>query len=544
MEKLFTSLATTLFILISLNSNAQDNNTSSVWVTVKETAAVPYLENGKLMSVDPKMQQLIEEFFILSVEKAVPASRNEALQKVYEFKCNCNADALMQVMNRNTIMENAQQGPQYELLSSTDPDDYLLNFNEDYALDLINADEAWSFTTGDTNIVLGVSDGSFLGYHEDLTNKYVSMINSQGISMNYYYHGTAVATGVSGATDNGIGKSAVGYDCKLALNTLGYNQMLQLAYGGSRVVNASWSSGCWYNSYFQDVIDEINDLGVIVVAAAGNGSTCGGPENIVYPASLEGVISVTSVGPSDNHERTPGDPGTTHQHNHAVDLCAPGYDVALTVAPGWYLTGNGTSFAAPYVTGTIGLMLSLRPCLTQDEVLQILQQTAVDVYAVNYSDYYGLLGAGRLDAGAALEFVSNMTPCSELPTTPTVVGSGVGVITANNGFAPMQPFESSALVYEDAMQAVRTGMTMETSELTTFQAMAYPNPTNTSTVIQWNQEIEAGLQIIDATGAMIHNDIVNQARLSKEIHLEQEGMYLVRIVKDGQLLWSEKIIKL
>lgn len=544
MEKLFTSLTATLLILISFNNNAQDDNTSSIWVTVKETAAVPYLENGKLMSAEPELQQLIEEFSIVSVEKALPASRNELLQKVYEFRCDGNADALIEELNRNKMLENAEPGPQYEFLSSTNPDDYLLNFNEDYALDLIKADDAWSYTTGDTNIILGISDGSFLGYHEDLTNKYVSMINSQGIPMYYYYHGTAVATTAAGTTNNGIGKSAIGYDCNLSLNTMGYNQMLQLAYGGSRVVNASWTSGCWYSSYYQMVIDEINDLGVIIVASAGNGGTCGGPDNLVYPASLEGVISVTSVGPADNHERVPGDPGSTHQHNHMVDLCAPGYDVALTVAPNWYLTGNGTSFAAPYVTGTIGLMLSLRPCLTQEEVLQILQQTAVDVYAVNYSDYYGLLGAGRLDAGAALEYVSNMTPCEELPSTPTVVNPGVGVLSLNNGAAPMQPFESGELSYEDAMQAVRHASTMEESVKATFEANAYPNPTNASTFIQWNQEINAEMQVIDATGATVYNETINQSRLSKEIRLEQTGMYLVRLVQNGELLWSEKVIKL
>ncbi len=543
MEKLFTSLTAALIVLTSFNMNAQDNNTSSIWVTVKKSEAVPYLENGKLVSADPVMQQLIEKYSIVKAEKALPASRQNSLQKVYEISCDCNADALMYAMNKSNEFANAERAPEYELLSATDPDDYLLNFNEDYALDLINAEEAWSYTTGDTNIVLGVSDGSFLGYHEDLSNKYVSMNNSQGIPMNYYYHGTAVATGVAGATDNGIGKSAIGYDCKLALNTMGYNQMLQLAYSGVRVVNASWSSGCWYSSYYQSVVDEINSLGVIIVAAAGNGSTCGGPDNIVYPASLEGVISVTSVGPSDNHERTPGDPGTTHQHNHAVDLCAPGYDVALTVAPGWYLTGNGTSFAAPYVTGTIGLMLSMRPCLTQDEVLQILQQTAVDVYAVNYSDYQGLLGAGRLDAGAALEYVSNMTPCEELPTTPTVVGTGVGVLSVNNGVAPLQPHESENFAYTNSEQVERTSGVTET-QLPAFEAVAYPNPTNESTSVEWNQGIEAEMQIIDATGALIGTNVISKARRTKEIRLEKPGIYLVRFVQDGELLWSEKVIRL
>jgi subtilisin family serine protease len=546
MEKLFTTLTAIISFLISFNMNAQDSNNSSIWVTVQETASVPYLENGKLVSADPIMQELIEEFSIVKVEQALSASRTALLQKVYEFTCDCNIDALMQTMNDSEAFANAEQAPQYELLS-TNPDDYLLNFNEDYALDLINADEAWSYTTGDTGIVLGVSDGSFLGYHEDLTDQYVSMNNSQGVPMYYYYHGTAVATGVAGTTNNGIGKSAIGYDCKLALNTMGYNQMLQLAYSGVRVVNASWSSGCWYSSYYQMVIDEINNLGVIVVAAAGNGSTCGGPESLVYPASLDGVISVTSIGPNDNHERLPGNPGSTHQHNAAVDLCAPGYDVALTVAPGWYLTGNGTSFAAPYVSGTIGLMLSLRPCLTQDEVLNILQQTADDVYAVNHSDYYGVLGAGRLNAGAALEYISNMVPCEELPTTPTVVGAGVGFMSVNNNVAPMQPFASSELSYEDAAHAVRSAMTEEeTPRLSQneFEAMAYPNPTNEATLVQWNQEIDAEMQVIDATGAVIQNDVISSTRLTKEIQLEQKGMYLVRFVKDGQLLWSEKVIKL
>ncbi|MCR9173850.1 MAG: S8 family serine peptidase [bacterium] len=544
MESLFTTLITASLVLLSTTSNAQDNSTSSVWVTVKETAVVPYLENGKLMSAEPKMQQLIEEFSIISVEQALPASKQETLQKVYEFTCDCNVDALTQAMNRSEILQGAERAPEYELLSSTNPDDYTLNFNQDYALDLIHAEDAWGYTTGDTNTILGVSDGSFLGYHEDLANKYVSMTNSSGIPMYYYYHGTAVATAVAGRTNNGIGKSAIGYDCKLALNTMGYNQLLQLAYGGSRVINASWSSGCWYSAYYQMVIDEINDLGAIVVAAAGNGSTCGGADHFVYPASLDGVISVTSVGPQDNHERTIGDPNTTHQHNSKVDICAPGYDVALTVAPGWYLTGNGTSFAAPYVSGTIGLMLSMRPCLTYDEVLYILQETSADVYAVNYSDYYGLLGAGRLDAGAAIEYVANMIPCEELPTTPTTVGSGVGILSLNNGVAPMQPFESGELSYADAEQAVRHAATTEDVQLAPFEAMAYPNPTNQSTFVQWNQEIEAEMQVIDATGAIIQNETISHTRLSKEIELEQKGMYLVRLVKDGQLLWSEKVVKL
>jgi len=175
----------------------------------------------------------------------------------------------------------------------------------------------------------------------------------------------------------------------------------EASYSGARVVNMSWSSGCYFNAYAQSVIDEAYANGTILVASAGNGGTCGGASNLVYPASYDHVIAVSSVGPLDNHERFYGDANSTHQHNITVDICAPGYDVALSTAPGVYVTGNGTSFASPYVSGTIALMLSVNPCLTPDQVEYLLKRTAVNIDAMNPS-YVGLLGAGRLDASAAV----------------------------------------------------------------------------------------------------------------------------------------------
>jgi subtilisin family serine protease len=170
----------------------------------------------------------------------------------------------------------------------------------------------------------------------------------------------------------------------------------------------SWTSGCTYNSYAQTVIDEIYNNGTFIVAAAGNGTTCGGANNLVYPAAYNHVFAVTSVGSSDNIERTIGNPNTRHQTNSSVDICAPGHNVPLTAAPGWYLYNSGTSFAAPYVTGTIGLMVATNPNLTNSEIDSILRLTAINIDVINPA-YVGKIGAGRLNSADAVRIAYEMT---------------------------------------------------------------------------------------------------------------------------------------
>jgi subtilisin family serine protease len=81
--------------------------------------------------------------------------------------------------------------------------------------------------------------------------------------------------------------------------------------------------------------------------------------------------------------------------------------VAISAGPGWYLTNNGTSFAAPYVTGTVALMVAANPCISNEEIESALRETAVNIDALNPS-YAGQLGAGRLNAGLAVERAYNL----------------------------------------------------------------------------------------------------------------------------------------
>lgn len=379
--------------------------------------------------------QLTEDFNIHHTRAPLPSSRKTELQQVIEITCSCNPHELLQAITTSGLpFIKPEIGPDYQLMST--PNDYHTQFSSDYALDLINAQQAWDITHGDTSIVIAITDANYHIGHEELVGK-VNQVSDNFSSD--YVHGTAVAITAAGATNNGLGKSAIGYNSHLQLRVLDYNEILNATYSGARVINASWASGCDYADYPQSVIDEAYTNGSVIVAAAGNGSaTCAGPGTMVYPASLNHVISVTSVGPYDNHERFIGNPGSTHQHNTMVDLSAPGYDVALSTAPGTYTTGNGTSFAAPYVSGLCALMLAVNPCLTPDEVEYILKATAVNIDAQN-PNYVGLIGTGRINAQAAVQMASTFNTFSmsaQNTVNCSALTQGVNLNLTQGGTAP------------------------------------------------------------------------------------------------------------
>ena len=386
----------TLFLISIVHSQ-------SIWFSLDSTSSIPKMDKqGIWTSSDAVLAAALNQNNVLSIEQALSNSKNPDLKKVVEIKCNnCDFNQLTSDLNRSSSISGIEPGPNYQTLF--EPNDYNLEFSDDYALDLIHAQDAWDISTGNSEVVLAISDQNFHSDHEELLDKWVYYNSNNTLDRS---HGTAVAITAAGNTDNNVGKSSIGFNCNLALYRMNYNELLEASYAGYRVINASWSSSCSYNKYAHEAMIEIVENGSIIVASAGNGGTCGGASNLVYPAAFDEVFSVTSVGPNDNHERTIGDSTSTHQHNSKVDLSAPGYDLALSSAPGFYTTSSGSSFAAPYVTGTIGLMLSQTPCLTVFEIERILKSTADSIDQLN-PNYTGLIGAGRLNAGRALEKLVN-----------------------------------------------------------------------------------------------------------------------------------------
>jgi subtilisin family serine protease len=170
--------------------------------------------------------------------------------------------------------------------------------------------------------------------------------------------------------------------------------------------------------------------GAVLVAAVGNGDeapTTPWPY-ASYPAALPHVIGVSALG------RNGAVPPFSNRDRIYNDLAAPGQDIlstfptALTALrptcpeQGYSSCGTedyrhpeGTSFAAPQVTGAAALLISLDPQLRPDQVSAILEHSADDVNAASGCHGCPLLrdsltGWGRLDVARAIAALQGPLP--------------------------------------------------------------------------------------------------------------------------------------
>ena len=421
--------------LIGISSFTTEAQSARVWARISDQQSTPrVLENGTIGSTNPSFANALNQIGVSEVHQALSNSKNEKLQTVYEFNCACEVSTLENTLrNFPGVIAEIERAPEYKTLYV--PNDYNAVFSTNYALDLIKAPQAWNQTQSNAGIIVGISDENLNPYHEELAGKITYYDHHNTLPAE---HGTAVAIIAAGKTDNQVGVSSIGFNSSIAFYEMDFNQLLLATYAGIDVINVSWFSGCSFSQFEQDVIDEVYANGTFIVAAAGNGTTCGDPSALAYPASYNHVFSVTSIGEHDNHEENIGDPHTTHQHNSRVDLAAPGYKVNISDSPVNYSTASGTSYAAPFVTGTVALMLSVNPCIDNDEIEQILKASSVNIDALNPA-YAGSIGVGRLNANAAVSMAiatqGNMDVVAIVNNACTE-GNGSVTISPSNGQEP------------------------------------------------------------------------------------------------------------
>lgn len=303
----------------------------------------------------------------------------------------------------------------YRRTASAVPNDPGYVYNDQEYLKTIRMPEAWDRTKGSTSQVIAVVDTGVNGSHEDLYgrvlggyNALTNTLTAANASTDDDGHGTMTAGIAAANTNNGLGTAGVAWaggrvmPVKV-LDANGEGWDSDIAEGitwaadhGAKVVNLSLG-GPAANPVLQQAVQYATGKGAVVVAAAGND----GDATPQYPAAYPEVIA---VGATDKTGRLT-DFSTTGDW---VDVAAPGFDI-VSPGPGQdYYVGDGTSFAAPMVSGVASLVRSLYPTLTPAQVIDRIRVTARDAGPRGIDPFYG---HGVLDAAYAV----GGTPSADLP---------------------------------------------------------------------------------------------------------------------------------
>lgn len=279
-------------------------------------------------------------------------------------------------------------------------------FGSQWAMNKIQAPQAWDLTHGSENINIAIVDTGVDSTHPDLANKIKAKINftTSPNAEDNYGHGTHVAGIAAAASNNTIGVAGLGYDSSiynvkvLGDNGFGYNSwvaqgIIWATDHGAQVINLSLGDTA-DSGVMEDAVNYAWDKGVVVVAAAGNNYT----SSPFYPAYSANCIAVAATDASDSLL-------IWSDYGDWVDVSAPGVSIYSTVRNSSYGYLSGTSMASPHVAGLAALLYALvtdnnGDGRINDEVRQRLENTTDPIGSTGG-------GTGRINA---LNAVSGLHP--------------------------------------------------------------------------------------------------------------------------------------
>lgn len=215
-------------------------------------------------------------------------------------------------------------------------------------------------------------------------------------------HGTHVAGTAAATPDNGIGLVGTGYNAKIMAVKMGGipsnprsisaipEGMLYAGMNGAHVLNCSFGGG-GSNEAVQAIINDLTDMGVVVVAASGNDAT----NFMSYPAAYDNVLSVGNANAFDAM-------ASTSNYDFNLDVVAVGTSIYSTSYSPNYSIKSGTSMASPMVAGLAALVRAQHPSWSPQQIMAQIRSSARDIYASNNARYINRLGGGMIDAQKAL----------------------------------------------------------------------------------------------------------------------------------------------
>jgi hypothetical protein len=343
---------------------------------------------------------------------------------------------------------------------------------------VVDAENAWDITKGLSSYSIGIVDNGSKIDHVDLQSKIIDYDNTSSI------HGTKVA-GIAGAvTNNDEGVASLGWN--LSLNTysgIGVSNKVSdiiTAISTSDIINMSWMTTAFtvgaleleelcpdcgdpakwapvLKSYdYPEVsaaIEDADSAGIICVAAAGNRTANTGMSSLpeecdptnpytssvtIYPASYSNVIAVSATKLNSSTEEFI----SGFNYGSFIHVSAPGSAIYTTNNSGGYVaTESGTSYSSPLVAALCGLIKSINPGLSIEQIKTILKNSADKIDSNNHA-YNGLgwnayMGYGRINAYKALKYTleyygGTLTQDIEVESGESLAFSSGAVVNLNS----------------------------------------------------------------------------------------------------------------
>jgi subtilisin family serine protease len=312
--------------------------------------------------------------------------------------------------------------PDYIVYLDTVPNDPYYDPNWMYAPFRMHAADAWSVTTGDPNILVGVID-SGAGPHPDLDANLrpgINVIDPNRSWADDGGHGSHVSGIIGAVGNNGNGVVGVAWRVGIvplkAFNGCGTGTTADIIEAldwatahGIKVTNNSWSGGGASQALLASLNAFCSAGGIFVVSAGNSGlnidTTPWYP--VALPASCIFAVAATDV---NDALASFSNYGPLH-----VPVAAPGVSIFSTIPSGYMCSGlsggplgykSGTSMAAPQAVGAVVLVWSAFPTMTNMEVIDRLISTSDPIPALVGK----VASGGRINLAAAVGFTGPPDP--------------------------------------------------------------------------------------------------------------------------------------
>lgn len=345
-----------------------------------------------------QLQIAVERLGAAIIEANDPLSKRLGFYRL-ALPDSIDADAAIKALAKETNVTRAERN--YIVSPIALPNDP--EFSKLWGMTKIAAQRAWDLSTGGDGVLISISDTGIDYNHPDLkdniwsnpqeipgngidddNNGYIDDIhgwdwaNNDNDPIDDHYHGTHVAGTIGASGNNGIGVAGVAWKVKLqaakflsasgsGTTWAGAQTILYAAATGAKAVNASWGCQGCYTTYIEDAITALGESGGLLIAAAGNSGT-NNDQTPFYPASHtnDNVIAVAASDSGDNRAYFSCYGKTT------VDIAAPGTSILSSYPANQYRYLQGTSMAAPHVSGAVALVASIAPTATHQQIKEAI----------------------------------------------------------------------------------------------------------------------------------------------------------------------------